>query len=217
MSSEYGTEKDRALDRLLGLSDGVFAFAITLLVLDLLIPSDQTSHTNAALAGQLALEARQFEEYLLSYFFVGFWWVNHHRIFRHVRRYRERLLWLNLLFLLPVTLTPYFTKLTQSFYDVQLAGVLSSLDQLAAATMCAVLWRYISRNHRLVDKNLSDSYIRVIGWPSTFLAVAVLGAMAISAVSMLLVGLYWLVALPCLIVLFHRTMARIEPQVQSRA
>ena len=73
-------------------SDGVFAIAITLLVLNLKIPMGQDGHLSTALLQQWPM----YFAFLVSFAFIGIMWVNHHRLFNHIRRSDNRLLFLNL-------------------------------------------------------------------------------------------------------------------------
>src|ERR1041385_9184169 len=93
--------------RLEAFSDGVYAIAITLLVLDLKVPMVQDGKLASALLHQWPM----YFAFLISFAFIGIMWVNHHRLFNHIRRCDNRLLFLNLLLLLGVTVVPFPTAL----------------------------------------------------------------------------------------------------------
>ncbi len=100
------------LSRLLSLSDGVFAFAFTLLVLQLTVPVIDTSglsdgQISQRLAGALGGEVPAILAFALGTIFIGLQWVVHHRTFRDIRRYDPILLWLNLGFLATVAINPF--------------------------------------------------------------------------------------------------------------
>ena len=80
-------------------SDGVFAIAITLLILEIKVPA----RGSGALARQLLQQWPSYVSYLISFAFIGIMWVNHHRLFNLIRRSDNRLLLFNLLLLLGVT------------------------------------------------------------------------------------------------------------------
>jgi len=187
--------KDRDLDRILALSDGVFAFAITLLALDLVVP-EVSGTTGGAFSAAFAGQAQRFVSYLLSFFIVGLWWEFHHRIFRHVRRYDTALMWLNILFLLPVTLTPYFTKLISQFGNLQLPVALYALDAAAVGAMSAVLWRYVSKGHRLIDPSVSMGFIRSNQIRMSIAPILFLASVGISFVSVYLAEVIWVSLFP---------------------
>ena len=94
-------------------SDGVFAIAITLLILDVHVPSASQGNLGAALIRQWPT----YVAYLISFAFIGIMWVNHHRLFNHIRRSDNRLLFLNLLLLLGVTVVPFPTALLAAHAD----------------------------------------------------------------------------------------------------
>ena len=92
--------------RIEAFSDGVFSIAATLLVLELKAPAASPPFWHA-----LAAQWPGFAAFLLSFFFIGIMWINHHRLFQHIRRSDEMLLFTNLLLLLGVVWVPYPTSL----------------------------------------------------------------------------------------------------------
>lgn len=88
--------------RLEAFSDGIIAIIITIMVLELKVPQDETLD---ALLGQWHL----FVSYLLSFILVAEYWLNHHMLFHMVKRVDNRLLWANLLLLFCTSLIPFFT------------------------------------------------------------------------------------------------------------
>jgi uncharacterized membrane protein len=148
------------IDRILGLSDGVFAFVVTLLVLDLVVPSLPVDATSSDLWMALSDEWVRFLDYGISFLIAGAWWNAHHRTFRYIQDSDSTLQSLNLFFLLWITLLPFFTRLFSENPGIQLGYVLYAIDQAAAGFTIALLWWYASRNHRLIAKSLSDETIR---------------------------------------------------------
>ena len=88
-------------------SDGVFAVAITLLVLQFAVPEVQSGHLFSSLVAQLPLLAT----FVASFLTVGVVWVNHHSIFKGLRKVDRTIQFINLLLLLTVVLVPYPTQL----------------------------------------------------------------------------------------------------------
>jgi uncharacterized membrane protein len=90
-------------------SDGVFAIAITLLVLDIKVPHDLPENTSLlrALLNQWPI----YMAFLTSFATIGIMWLNHHRMFRYIRRVDHWFLVLNGLLLLGVTFVPFPTSL----------------------------------------------------------------------------------------------------------
>lgn len=101
LSGEYtGTE------RILALSDGVFAVAITLLVLDLL-PSFGEGTTPPGLGAFLHQKVGSYVAYVLSFLVIGITWTNHHQIFTQIKRSNHVFLLLNIVFLMWVAVLPF--------------------------------------------------------------------------------------------------------------
>ena len=106
--------------RIEAFSDGVFAIAITLLVLEIHVP--QASNTAVVhLTGALLALWPQLLSYALSFVIVGVYWVGHHLMMHSLRRVDRMLLWLNLLFLLFLTLIPVSANLLGQFRAVPIA------------------------------------------------------------------------------------------------
>ena len=95
-------EKETA--RIEAFSDGVFAIAITLLILEIRVPTAEND-----LAAQLLKQWPSYVAFVLSFAFIGIMWINHHRLFTHIRRSNNTLMVLNLTLLLGVTAVPYPT------------------------------------------------------------------------------------------------------------
>jgi len=131
-------------------SDGVFAIAITLLILDLKVPSVTQGHLGSALARQWPTYAA----FLISFWFIGIMWVNHHRLFNHIQRSDNRLLFLNLLLLLGVTVVPFPTALRAAhFYSPgrTVATAVFNGTYVVLAVFFNLLW------HHAVRRGLLDS------------------------------------------------------------
>ncbi len=108
-AEDESSERRRyGLDQLLAISDGVFAFAATLLVLDLAVPVLSQGASSADLSEALSKEYINFLSFLLSFYIVGIWWTSHHRNFSKIRNSDVTLRWLNLMFLLWIALLPFF-------------------------------------------------------------------------------------------------------------
>jgi uncharacterized membrane protein len=96
--------------RLEAFSDGVFAVAITLLVLNLAVAGPGTTkHPNPSLLLQLGRLWPSFAAYVVSFFMIGIIWVNHHVLVRSIKTVNRTLLFLNLVLLLFVVLIPFAT------------------------------------------------------------------------------------------------------------
>ncbi|MEV0794248.1 TMEM175 family protein [Kribbella sp. NPDC050459] len=148
-------------NRLEAFSDGVFAIAITLLVLELHSPELEEGER---LWPALLHEWPQFAAYLTSFAILGIMWVNHHSMFRQIRRADRGLMFLNLLLLLWATLLPFPTSLFAEHLEdessnAHVAAAVYSTNLTLAAIAFSLIWWYVLRNH-LVDHDMSKAEVR---------------------------------------------------------
>jgi uncharacterized membrane protein len=148
--------------RIEAFSDGVFAIAITLLILEIKIPAS----SNGNLYGLLMKQWPSYVSFLISFTFIGIMWINHHRLFTHIKRSDNGLLIFNLLLLLGVT--------SVSFPTAVLAANLGGRDQRTAAMLyhgtyifiavCFnLLWRYAtSSKRRLLAAEFDETAVKRI-------------------------------------------------------
>ena len=128
-------------------SDGVFAIAITLLVLGLRLPG--TTPRCTSLTCQLLAAWPQYFAYVVSFLTIGIMWMNHHTILAHVTRVDRTLLVLNLLLLMGVVAIPFPTTLVAQHLhgpDGPAAAVTYGLVMIAISCGFASVWLYVVRH-----------------------------------------------------------------------
>jgi uncharacterized membrane protein len=141
--------------RIEAFSDGMFAIAITLLILEVKVPVPVEGHLPQGLLKQWP----SYLAFILSFVYIGVMWMNHHRMFTHIRRSNDTLLILNLLLLLGVTAVPFPTAVLAANLgtaDQRTAAVFYNAVFIVIAIFFNVLWRY-AVSHELLDKNMSVS------------------------------------------------------------
>jgi uncharacterized membrane protein len=107
-AAEPAAREGYDVGRLLAFSDGVFAIAITLLVLSIPVPNSTGKAAEAAqLSGALVGQYRELLGFALSFVLVGAQWILHHQLLRRLTSCDARILWLNLLILLGICLVPF--------------------------------------------------------------------------------------------------------------
>ncbi len=144
----------RDTGRIEAFSDGVFAIALTLLVLDLRVPE---LHGRSVWSAILQLWP-QFLGYVLSFLIIAINWVFHHRKFRAIVRYDTRLIWINLAFLFFVALVPFPTSLLSEYAPDPAAVSLYAASVAVLGLLATVLWQYAYRMDLLsptVDRDLA--------------------------------------------------------------
>lgn len=138
------------LERIVTFSDGVFAIAITLLILDIRLPARETARSNGELLQDLASIWPDYRAYIISFLVIGSFWIAHHRKFRLMRRYDDRLMILNILFLMVIAFIPFPTIVISE--EGNLTGtVFYSLTIIVAGLLSLALTWYGTGKSRLME------------------------------------------------------------------
>jgi uncharacterized membrane protein len=152
------------LDRISFFSDGVFAIAITLLIIEFKVPVIEHP-TDLLLWHALSHMGLQLIGFVISFFIVGYYWSVHHRIFGYVDNYTSRLIWLNLLFLFSVVLLPFSSGLLGEYTSeshLHIPYGIYVLNIILTATMNGILWLYVSNpTKKLLTHDLSPERIQL--------------------------------------------------------
>lgn len=123
MTTSYNRIAGQSAERLAALSDGVFAVAMTLLVLDLRAPAAEAIHSEHDLWRALVTLAPRLLMYMMSFMTLGIFWVGQQTQLNHLRRSNRSLTWIHLAFLFVVTITPFSTALLAEHIEYRLALV----------------------------------------------------------------------------------------------
>ena len=139
--------------RVLALSDGVFAIIITLLVLEIHVPELTQGHSlNQALA-----ELRpSLIAFVISFILAGMYWVGHRDLFALIRRTDRGLVWLNILYQLPLCLLPFGAGLIGRYDQEAVALRIYGLLLVAIALMRVIIWLYATNRPQLLWQRLDS-------------------------------------------------------------
>jgi uncharacterized membrane protein len=190
---EGETQQDR--DRIVNLSDGVFAIAITLLVLDIRAPDIPQRMVDSQLPGALLSLWPNYLGYVLSFVGISAFWLIHHSIFRSITAYDRVLIYLNFLFLMVVAFVPFPTSLLGEYGDHQLpVAIYAATLAVGRLLLTAIHW-YASRNDRLMDEPQDPARVRFfLIWGLTIPAIFLL-SIVISFFSVGMAILMWFIML----------------------
>jgi uncharacterized membrane protein len=158
--NRFGAEESgRALDRLVAFSDGVFAIAMTLLVLSLTVPnlSGSTEKVNHELWEALREQWPEVLSYAISFAVIGRYWLIHHRVFRLVRQADAPLLVWNLALLGLIALIPFPTELLGRYGDTTTAVAAYSVTMVLVGLVSLGMTRHIY-DGGLLDEKVTDEY-----------------------------------------------------------
>ena len=150
---------EEGMGRILALSDGVFAIAMTLLILEIAVPATTSdTHLPEALLklwpGYLA--------YVLSFVVIARFWVAHHLAFRLIARYDGVLIWLNLLLLMFVSFLPFPTAVLGRHNGSPAAAVLYAAAVVLAGGASTAYWWYASGRGGLLRPDVGAARVRAV-------------------------------------------------------
>ena len=196
------------LERVIAFSDGVFAVVITILVLGIEVPS------NVALdAAAIALEREKFLHqvlvYAVAFWLIAMYWTHHSLLYAGLQRVDRRLVVLNLLFLLPVTLLPFVSQLVGTRRDDWRPVLLFAGTNLVAAWLMERQWAHVLALPEMHKGPKTARLARRILWASRFFALALFSGVLISLLDVK-AGLAVILAMPLVFfVNFVRTTKRL--------
>ncbi|HEU4494138.1 MAG TPA: TMEM175 family protein [Rubrobacteraceae bacterium] len=173
-AAERSPEAGKDRDRIVNLSDGVFAIAITLLVLDIRVPEIPDAMVASELPAALLSLWPKYLGYVLSFVVISTFWVVHHSIFRPIREYDRGLIYLNLVFLMFVAFVPFPTSLLGEYSDHQLpVAIYAGTLAIGRLLLTTIHW-YSTRDDRLVGdpqdpREVRFYLIRGLAMPVIFL------------------------------------------------
>ena len=181
--------EQRRLDpgRVLAFTDGVFAIVITILVLELKVPDLASGQS---LADSLEEMRPTFVAFVISFLIVGMYWAWHRSTFAQVRYVDTTTLWINLIFLLPVSMIPFAASVIGEYPDEATALYLYGVVLIAVTLVRIWLYWYLHRHPALMWHEASEQTRRLgtitAAAPLLVYIVAMLVADALPALSLLL-------------------------------
>ena len=146
-------DQDASTDRLVTLSDGVVAIALTLLILSIQVPSPahlRDPNSVSVLAALLAKSVDGWISYVISFYVIAQFWLIHRRVFRGIRGHREGLAAWNFLFLITISVMPFTSDLVGKWAENPLSVIIFSLNLILANVAIYGMLRF-SRRHRLLN------------------------------------------------------------------
>jgi uncharacterized membrane protein len=178
VAHELSDENIPDTGRLLALTDGVVAIAVTLLVLQFRVPVTQTlkatPNSASALWSALAVNDDALTSYLVSFVVIAQFWLVHHRMLRAMRGHSEGLAWRNFGFLLTLTLMPFTSDLYGRYGSNPLAITLFGLNLVALGLTTQWIYHYAARHNLLVEEARS-AHDELTGRLKSYLRLAIVG------------------------------------------
>ena len=149
-------------NRLEALADGIFAVALTLLVLDIKVPEKVIFANNDELWRRLVDLERHFAIYVISFVVIGMYWISHHIQFHFIRYTDRRLIWINLFYLLLISFVPFTTDLVGDHEDLILPIEIYGVTLLALSSLSFLHLDYLSRHPYLTSRECTPEVVDLI-------------------------------------------------------
>jgi uncharacterized membrane protein len=154
--AHYNLIAGQSIERLAALSDGVFAVAMTLLVLDLHVPTVESVHHETDLLHALWQLAPRLLVYLMSFLTLGIFWVGQQTQLNRFERIDRDIAWVHLTFLFVVSLMPFSTALMGGFIAYRAALMIYWLNILCLGMILLLSWR-VAQRRGLVSADAADA------------------------------------------------------------
>lgn len=145
--------------RVFNFSDGVFAFAATLLVVKIDLPLVLRSQFSSNFPLAFSALWPQYLANFITFMVIGYYWLNHHAIFAQIRRFDSKIVWINIFFLICVSFLPFAVDLYGDFPMSSIVVTFYSASLAIVGFALAAVWWYASTNHRLISPTLSSKSI----------------------------------------------------------
>jgi uncharacterized membrane protein len=161
MTLSYNQVAARGLERIAGLSDGLFAIAMTLIVLEIRIPDPGAVSSEPELWTAIIGLAPRFVTYLLSFLTLGIFWSGQQTELNHLARADRHFAWLNLAFLAAIAVMPFSTSLLAEFITFRLALLIYWLNIFLVGLALYATWTYAT-HAGLLKEGTSPAVSRAI-------------------------------------------------------
>jgi len=139
--------------RLESLSDAIFAFAMTLLVISLNEPNIPKLEAPELLPVAISHMYSEFLIFTIAFFILAGYWLAHHRILRSIDYIDDHLIWLNILLLFFIVLIPFTTAISGDYHEVLEAVLLFHINLLCASVILTFIWLYIRAHYGYLTKD----------------------------------------------------------------
>jgi uncharacterized membrane protein len=147
--------------RVAAISDGIFAFAATVLVLEIRTPESADIHTEAQLLAALGAQGPRLMTWLLSLMTLGIFWVGQQTQLNQLARADRNLSWLHLVFLAIITVLPFSTRLLAEFFTFKTAFLIYWANIFLAGAGLFATWTYAVRA-KLTREDVTPEMSRAI-------------------------------------------------------
>ncbi len=171
-----GLEYHISKNRLESLVDGIFAIAMTFLVLGISPPRPQEAVATAVLPDMIAGLVPQVFLFIVAFLVLALFWLGHHRQFHFVHRVDPALLWINILILIAIVFVPFSTDVAGDYPAVTDAVLLFHANMFIVGFLFSVQWHHICRHEHLCEPVPEKAIVHAWSYRSTLIpSIAAIG------------------------------------------
>jgi uncharacterized membrane protein len=185
MDRLYNRIAGQSLERIAALSDGVFAVAMTLIVLDIHVPPRGEIHTERDLWAAVVALAPHIVTYLMSFMTLGIFWVGQQTQLNHLTRADRDLAWIHMGFMAAVATLPFSTALLADFIGFKVALLLYWSNILVLGLVLLGCWRHAAKNGLVKDDAPADIDSAIVN------RIVVAQALYAFGAALCLIDTYW--------------------------
>jgi uncharacterized membrane protein len=156
---EPDNQTKHSTDRIVALTDGVFAIVMTLLILDIKLPPIQNISNNQELKQYLFYLLPKIESFVFTFLILGIFWMINHLQFQYIKKSDRSLVWINIFYIMFVAFVPFSTYLVGTYYQFKISSIIFGLNILFIGIFMSLNWIYSTSSRRLVDPSLEQRVI----------------------------------------------------------
>jgi uncharacterized membrane protein len=182
--------------RIEALNDGLFAIAMTILVLEFKVPNLPHNAPNVQVIPALLKLWPEFLAYAVSFISLGVYWIGHHHMYHCIRRVDRVMLWLNIFFFMFVSFLPFATSILNAFKEAQIAPVLFGANISIIGWILYLQWIYAGSRRDMLAPFVTPRYRDVVHRRMLVVPAITTGTMLICFWSSELSLAIYLLALP---------------------
>lgn len=195
-----------SLDNILLFSDAIFAFAITLLAIDIRVVAGTTNLNN-----DIYNLLPRFISFILTFWIVANYWINYHRLFRLIKDYDRTLIYLTFFFLMLIVLLPFPNDLIGKYPFTTTATIIYAFFLVLTSTSQLLLWTYVSHHHRLINPNINPLFIHNLTIRLTIPIILFLISIPLAIATPLYAIITWILYFPIGFYIEHHLMHNQQP------
>lgn len=155
----YNNIAGQDIGRIIAISDGVFAVALTLLVLEIRVPILEIIHSEKELIAQFIALKSKFLVYLLAFMTTGIFWLGHSSQYKHIEKSDRNLNWINLIFLLFVTMLPFTTAFLGDYTKFKFPIFIYWLNIFMLGILLYINWNYAYKKEFVNENTKEDTNV----------------------------------------------------------